>query len=49
MNTESTTTPTLAEGYVSPTLRIIDLHVENAVCGSPLPGGNEDIGYEDWD
>ena len=47
--TESTTPIAPAEGYVSPALRIIDLRVENAVCGSPLPGGNEDIGYEDWD
>ena len=21
---------------------------ENVVCESPLPGGNEDIGYETW-
>lgn len=38
-----------AEGYVSPTLRIIDLRIENAVCGNPLPGGNEDFGYGDCD
>ena len=35
--------------YQSPALRIVPLHIENAVCGSPLPGGNEDIGYDDWD
>ena len=33
--------------YESPTLRIIHMTLENAVCGSPIPGGNEDIGYDD--
>jgi hypothetical protein len=35
--------------YLSPTLRHLPLNLENALCGSPVPGGNEDIGYEDWD
>lgn len=35
--------------YRSPALRVVPLNVENAICGSPLPGGNEDIGYDDWD
>jgi hypothetical protein len=35
--------------YVSPWVRVIPLHPENAICDSPVPGGNEDIGYEDWD
>lgn len=35
--------------YQSPALRIIPLVPEHAICDSPLPGGNEDIGYEDWD
>ena len=35
--------------YESPSLRIIPLIPENAICESPVPGGNEDIGYEDWD
>ncbi len=35
--------------YVSPSARIITLNVEDVICSSPLPGGNEDIGYEDWD
>ncbi len=35
--------------YVSPALRLIPVFLENALCGSPIPGGNEDIGYEDWD
>jgi hypothetical protein len=35
--------------YQSPALRIIPVNVENAICDSTIPGGNEDIGYEDWD
>ena len=35
--------------YVAPQVRIVPLSMENAICGSALPGGNEDIGYEDWD
>ena len=35
--------------YVSPALRIIPLIIENAICDSTIPGGNEDLGYEDWD
>ena len=35
--------------YISPTVRVIPLTMENAICDSPVPGGNEDIGYEDWD
>lgn len=34
--------------YIPPMVRIIPLSVEDALCGSPLPGGNEDIDYEDW-
>ena len=37
------------DAYTPPKVRPIPLSIENAVCGSPLPGGNEDIGYEDWD
>lgn len=35
--------------YQSPALRIVPLSIENAICDSSIPGGNEDIGYEDWD
>ena len=35
--------------YSRPVVRIIPLVMENALCGSPVPGGNEDIGYDDWD
>ena len=34
--------------YQPPVIRWIPLVLENALCGSPLPGGNEDIDYEDW-
>ena len=30
-------------------MRIIPIFRENAICDSTIPGGNEDIGYEDWD
>ena len=40
---------TLREAYQAPALRVIPLIPENAICESPVPGGNEDIGYEDWD
>ena len=34
--------------YTAPIVRVIPFTMENALCGSPLPGGNEDIDYEDW-
>ena len=41
---------TLREAYQAPALRVLPLIPENAICESAvLPGGNEDIGYEDWD
>ena len=33
--------------YITPTSRIILLDIEHSVCNSPVPGGNEDIGYEE--
>ena len=38
----------IASTYIPPTVRVIPLTMENAICDSPVPGGNEDIGYEDW-
>ena len=35
--------------YQIPSFRIIDMNQDNAICDSTIPGGNEDIGYEDWD
>ena len=34
--------------YISPFVRVVPLTMENALCGSPVPGGSEDIGYDDW-
>ena len=39
----------LRQDYQAPSLRLVEMNLENAVCGSPVSGGNEDIGYEDWD
>jgi len=33
--------------YFPPVIRLIPVLQENTFCGSPLPGGNEDIGYDD--
>jgi hypothetical protein len=38
----------LKPNYCSPIVRVIPMALENALCGSPVPGGNEDIGYDDW-
>ena len=35
--------------YQAPSFRLIEMKLETSVCSDPLPGGNEDIGYEDWD
>lgn len=43
------TKETTSQEYQSPASRIIPVKVENAICDSTLPGGNEDIGFEDWD
>lgn len=43
----NSTTP-LRQEYQSPALRIIPLIPENAICDSTLSGGNEDIGYDEW-
>jgi hypothetical protein len=34
--------------YLSPKVRNIRLSMENVICASPVPGGNEDIGYDEW-
>lgn len=43
------TTDLTHKEYLSPTVRIIPMFLGHALCESPVPGGNEDIGYEDWD
>lgn len=40
------TTETMLQEYESPEVWIIPVKVENAVCDSPQPGGNEDVGYD---
>ena len=44
-----TSPKTSLKEYIAPSLRIIPMSLENAICDSTIPGGNEDIGYEDWD
>jgi hypothetical protein len=34
--------------YVSPTSAVIPFQLESVLCESPLPGGNEGIGFEPW-
>lgn len=34
--------------YQPPLLRWIPLRIEDNFCFSVPPGGNEDIGYDDW-
>ena len=34
--------------YQAPCLRLIEMNIEENLCDSSVPGGNEDIGYEDW-
>lgn len=34
--------------YVAPAVEPIPLVAENVLCESPLPGGNEGIGFENW-
>ena len=36
------------QDYVSPQLIMLPFEVEQVLCESPLPGGNEGIGFEDW-
>ena len=34
--------------YLQPDAEEILISPEKMVCDSPLPGGNEGIGFEDW-
>lgn len=38
----------IAEAYVAPAVESIPLVSESVLCESPLPGGNEGIGFENW-
>lgn len=34
--------------YIAPQASVLSFEVELVLCESPLPGGNEGIGYENW-
>ena len=34
--------------YVTPQASLLPFEVEQVLCESPLPGGNEGIGFENW-
>ena len=34
--------------YEAPLVEIFPIQVEDIICESPLPGGNEGIGFENW-
>ena len=38
----------LCPDYVPPKAQSLPFEVENVLCESPLPGGNEGIGFENW-
>lgn len=38
----------MKELYIQPLVEEISFVALGLVCQSPKPGGNEDIGYEDW-
>ncbi len=48
METQNGFPRTERQEYVSPSGRLIVLSMDNIICGSPVQGGNEDIGYDDW-
>lgn len=49
MKNNTTSSESTVREYASPAVRVIPLRAEHAICESPVPGGNEDIGFEDWD
>lgn len=34
--------------YLAPTAEIVLLQSETFICESPIPGGNEGVGFENW-
>ena len=36
------------QAYVCPVSVVVPFQTENVLCESPLPGGNEGIGFEPW-
>ncbi len=43
------TTLNANHNYDAPIVWVIPMAFEDVLCGSPVPGGNEDVGYDDWD
>lgn len=37
------------KNYQKPLAWLIEMNPEDILCISPVPGGNEGIGYDDWD
>ena len=35
--------------YSSPAMRVVEFQTESVICGSIQAGGNENVGFEDWD
>ena len=38
----------VGQDYEAPTVELIPVATESVLCESPLPGGNEGIGFENW-
>ena len=36
-------------GYISPEVKVLNVSSRHVLCGSPQPGENEDIRYNEWD
>ena len=34
--------------YSAPKINLIPIQPDTLICTSPLPGGNEGIGFENW-
>ncbi|MBQ3722265.1 MAG: hypothetical protein II851_00990 [Bacteroidales bacterium] len=47
LNKPETVSPD-ARAYLAPAVIIIPICPEDLICESPLPGGNEGIGFENW-
>ncbi len=39
----------LLTNYKAPRIQSIPMEPEDVLCGSPVSGGNEDVGYDDWE
>jgi len=36
------------DNYEAPEMTVSAISGEQIICASPTPGGNEEVGYEDW-